>query len=275
MNTVGMGAADSTRQVSDSSMLWRGMPWRDIKEGVRSGFAVHYELGKIKASANVNAAIAPWGDGFNLFGSDGAAVAVLDELGGGKTFSSDGDNEGVSLQQIALPFQISRDHKLFVAECRLKTSTITDTKHGFFWGLAQALTLSATVPITAAGAIADTNIVGFHRLEADGDMLDTVYKADGVTQVTVQADAVTLVADTYVKLGIRYEPVGDQANAYALSFWRNGVRLSSSKTIPAAAGTDFPNDVRMGLVFALLNATATTPGTTSIQWMRAAQLFDY
>jgi hypothetical protein len=127
--------------------------------------------------------------------------------------------------------------------------------------------LTATSPITALGAIADINIVGFHRLEGDGDMFDTVYKADGVAQVTVQADAITLAADTWVKVGIVFNPLNNE-----LSFYRNGVKLSGTKIIPSVAGTDFPNDVRLGLVIALLNATGTTPGSSEIDWWRAAQL---
>lgn len=272
MRTVGLGGAVEERTPSET--LWRGFPVEDVQEGVRNGYFRHWEFGEIKASANVNASVAAWGDGLNLYGSDGAVVAVLDEVGGGKTFSSDGDNEGVAFQQIALPFQISRSHGLSVFECRLKTSTITDTKHGFFWGLGDAMTLSATVPIAAAGTLADENFVGFHRLEGDGDQLDTVYKAATVTQVTVKADAYTLVADTYVKLGMRFEPKNDRSGNYYLSFWVDGVRLADDKQIPSASGTDFPNHVRMGLLFALLNATASTPGSTSIQWMRGGQLYD-
>jgi hypothetical protein len=127
--------------------------------------------------------------------------------------------------------------------------------------------LTATVPITAAGAIADVNIVGFHRLEGDGDQFDTIYKADGVTQVTVQADAAVIVADTWVKLGMVFDPSNN-----SLSFYRNGVKLSTTYTVVAAAGTDFPNDVRLGFVIAVLNATASTPGSSEIDWVRIAQL---
>ncbi len=256
-----------------SGTIWGRIPVRDIIEGVVPGYFRHFNFVEFRKSANVNAAVAFWADGWNLFGSDGAVVADAGAQGGGATFSSDGDNEGVSFQMVGLPFFLSRDYGRFAFEVRLKTSTITDTKHGFFTGLLDTATLSATVPIAAAGTLADENFVGFHRLEGDGDAIDTVYKADGVTQVTVGTDAITLVADTYVKLGMYYEPFGDKDGAYALSFYKDGVRLASSKIIPSAAGTDFPNDVQMGPVCAVRNAAGSSPGTLTLRRWRAAQLY--
>jgi hypothetical protein len=62
------------------------------------------------------------------------------------------------------------------------------------------------------------------------------------------------------KLGFVYEP-SDTNGVYYMTFYKNGIPLADKKQIPSAAGTDFPNDVRMGFVFAVLNATASTPGT--------------
>jgi len=70
-----------------------------------------------------------------------------------------------------------------------------------------------------------------------------------------------------VKLGMIFDPKNNQ-----LSFWRNGVKLANTYTVVAAAGTDFPNDVRLGLVVAVLNATASSPGSAEIDWWRCAQL---
>lgn len=204
--------------------------------------------------------------GWKGFADTGGTVVVADEVGGAVTLSSDGDNEGASIGMIHYPFQISRSHGKLWFEARVKTSTIADTKHGIFFGLIDSSTLSATVPIAAAGTLADENFVGFHRLEGDGDYYDTVYKANGVTQVTVKADASVIVADEYQRLGFVYDPLN-----YRLTFYKNGVELPDYVTVIAAAGTDFPNDVRLGIVVAVLNATASTPGNSSIDWVRCAQ----
>lgn len=211
--------------------------------------------------------------GWKGFASTGGAATVADIVGGGLTLGSDGDDEGVSIGMIHYPFQISRSHGKLVFEARIKTSTIADSKHGFFLGLIDSSTLSATVPIAAAGTLADENFVGFHRLEGDGDKADFVYKANGVTQVTQLADAATLVADTFTKLGFVFEPADDALTAFSLRCYQDGVELPQTTTysVPSAAGTDFPNDVRLGAVLAILNATGTSPGDSTIDWIRIAQ----
>lgn len=255
--------ADTARNPSQS--LWGDCPVLEIIEGSRAGWHFFDDFLAFPNAAT-NTSEANLGV-YKYFTSDGADIADSDEVGGVVDFSSDGDNEGASLATVQLPYQIDLSTGDFWFEARIKSSTITDTKHGFFVGLLDSATLSATVPIAAAGTLADENFVGFHRLEGDGDKLDTVYKADGVTQVTVATDAITLVADTYVKVGMRYN-----ARTEKLTFYKDGVPLTDTKTIPSADGTDFPNDVRMGLCFALLNATATTPGSSSMDWWKAAQL---
>lgn len=181
--------------------------------------------------------------------------------------SSDGDNEGANFSQGIETFSIIQDAGELVFECRFKTSTIANTKHGIFLGLMEAHTQSATVPIAAAGTLADANFVGFHRLEADGDYVDTIYKANGVTQVTVKADAQILVADTYIKLGMVFNRGGDNE----LRFYVNGFELPDTYSVPSSAGDDFPNDVQLGVSYAVLNATGTTPGDTHLSWLRCAQ----
>jgi hypothetical protein len=266
-----------------SPAIWGKSFWNNIKEGVVPGVAGHTDFSHFKLSSNVNAAQAYWSMGWKLFGSDGGVVALLDEPGGGITISSDGDNEGVGLGLAQPVLKIIRGGKRAAWECRFKTSTITDTKHGLLMGLMDSTAMTATVPIAAAGTVADVNVTGFHRLEGDGDQLDVIYKADTVTQVSVDTDVLdgtvgpdgtlpsALVADTWTKVGQVFIPSGDRAGQYALVSYVNGIRLpGADKLIPSAAGTDFPNDVNMLPFFALLNATASTPGTASLSWFRWA-----
>ena len=202
-----------------------------------------------------------------VFSSTGGLFTKVDAEGGVRTLGSDGDNEGSSVRSGTYPYKIIRDAGELVYEARVKTSTIADTKHGFLLGLCEDTAFSATVPIAAAGTLADLNFVAFHRLEGDGDYVDTVYKANGVTQVTVKADAQVLVADTYIKLGMVFNRKGDNR----LYFYADGIELPDYKEIPSAAGTDFPNDIRLGWFPAVLNATGTTPGDVNVDWVRVAQ----
>lgn len=268
LNTTSSTGANTDR--GPSPQIWADCPVADIQEN--PSFGLHFFDDFLHFAPVAAGAQALYGSYYG-FADTGGSVAVADEVGGVITFSSDGDNEGASIQTPQKFVQISRSYKKLWFEARVKFSTIADTKNGFFVGLIDTATLSATVPITAAGAIADENVVGFHRLEGDGDMLDVVYKADGVTQVTLAADAVTLAADTYVKVGFVFEPTNSIGNYY-VRFFYNGVEITGARyQIPSAAGTDFPNDVRLGLVAAVLNATGSSPGDVKMDWWRIAQLF--
>ncbi len=261
--------------------LWMDCPWMDIVEGRDPntvGVYSHFDFRKMKLSTNINAAIAYWDQGLLAFGSDGAVIAALAAQNGGVTISSDGDNEGLSFQQVVAPYKISRATKRLWFEVRIKRSAITDTKFGAFFGLGELMTLSATVPIAAAGTIADQNLVGWHILEGDGDQADFIYKANGVTQVTLRTDAISggIVADTWVKLGFKWDPADKDGPNLLTMFVDGGCRTTTAGlagyTMASADGTDFPNDVILSPMIALLNATGTTPGTLSISDLWCAQL---
>ena len=255
---------DSGTRRKFSPGLWGNCPWDGIKSGIVNGIAFDddFEGGPIVAAG----AQAAYGHYYG-FASTGGSVVDAAEQFGALTFSSDNDDEGASIALQVACLQITQNGGDLWFEARFKTSTITDTKHGIFVGLIDAATLGATVPIAADGTLADENLVGFWRLEGDGDKMDTYYKADSVTAVAVQADAVTLVAATYKLVGMRY--VKSEKKLY---FFDDGVALATTKTIPNAAGTDFPADVILRPVFAVLNATNTTPGNSSLDWWGFAQV---
>jgi len=255
-------------QDGPSPRIWGNLPQSEIDS--RPGRIIHIfdrfdALGPhaSASSSTVTEKNGPWSTFISQGGSITAASASVP--GGGITVSADGDDEGVVLTRWLPLFKIAYGGKPFWFEARVKSSTVANTKHGIFVGMINAITPSATVPIAADGTLADQNLVGFHRLEGDGDAIDTVYKANGVTQVTVKADAIALAADTYVKLGMYFDGT-------TLFFFKDGVLLPDSKVIPSAAGTDFPNDVTLSPVFAVLNATGTDPGSATFQWVRVAQL---
>ena len=255
---------DSGTRRKFSPGLWGNCPWDGIKSGLVDGIAREddFEGGPIVAAG----AQAVYGSYYG-FADTGGSVADAGEQFGALTFSSDGDNEGASIALQVACLQITKAAGDLWFEATFKTSTIADTKHGIFVGLIEAASLSATVPIAANGTLADQNLVGFWRLEGDGDKMDTYYKANGVTAVAVAADALTLVAATYKRVGIRYSR--DEHNLY---FYDDGVVLADSKAIPDATGTDFPADAILRPVFAVLNATAISPGSSTLGWWAFAQL---
>jgi len=262
---------DTTRLPSAS--IWGRFPWASIRDGHTDGSIFFEDF--VTQPVTANTTEGNWGS-YATFGSTYASGTMNpgSGTGGEVILASDDDNEGASIRTVQTPFKLSQSHLLFAFEIRLKVSTIADTKFEFFAGLMENATLTATVPITATAAtLADKNLVGFYRTESDGDAIATTYKADGVTAVTIAAAEIVPVADTYLKLGMLYRPFGDIKGNYRLSFYKDGTRLASSKQLPSAAGTDFPNDVGLGFVLAVRNAAGSSPGTLTCDWVRIGQVY--
>lgn len=282
MSATAMFAGTDTSR-APSGTIWGDCPWNEIGEGNVPGYRFFDDFMSFNITVQTTEGDWSAGGGYAQFSSTGGTLAndSTTGTGGEVKIGSDGDNEGASFRTVATPFRLSRSFREFWFEARIKTSTIADTKHNIFIGLLEDVALDATHPITALGALSDNNMVGFQRPETarsvagtGGAIMNTMYKANGVTAVTLQTDAVALVADTYTKVGIKWRRGTDRTypGTNILSFYQDGARLSTAYNMASAAGTDFPNDVSLGLVFAVLNATASSPGTSTIDWWRAAQI---
>lgn len=269
---------DTARRPSAS--IWKDCPIARLKEdaGVGIFFRDDFVQTALLATPTITTQ-AYYNNGWKAFGSAGGTLlSAFTENGGGLKADETDDNEGVNFATLATPFKIAPGKGDFWYEARLKVSTITANDGSFLAGLMDAQTLTVIKPITALGALADVNFFGFRSLEATPQKVDTIYKADGVTAVVVKTDILggcptttALVADTYVKLGMRFQPYGSPYGANVLSFYVNGFKLPDQKTIPTAAGTDFPNDVQMGLVFAYL-CGSSNDSTFTVDWVQCAQI---
>lgn len=213
--------------------------------------------------------------GLRVFTSTGGYFTAIDAEGGVRKLGSDGDNEGAAIGSAYQPYKIIQNAGELVFEARVKTSSVaaaTDTTaHDFFVGLMDSTALSAVVPITATtGTMADVNFVGFLRdttSTTTAAAFETTSKADGQTVVKYSTSVGTIVADTWIKVGMVFNRGGDNV----LRFYTNGVEHATSIAIPSAAGTTFPNDVRMGWVMGVTNSGATNTGYASIDWIKVAQ----
>lgn len=262
------GSSDTARHRSPA--IWSDCPWDLIRSGEMGGVAFFDDFDTVGFTVpTTEGQIGPY---YKAFTSTGGTIKPTTVARGGVVeLGSDGDDEGASIATCSPPFQIIRgDGKLWF-EARVKVNTIAVTKFDAFIGLGELMTLTATVPITAtAGAMADQNFVGFLRpgtsTTGDGSILRFCYKANGVTAVTVKDTASTFVADTYIKLGFTFDPID-----YKLRFFIDNVLQLTTYTVVSAAGTDFPNDVLLGPIAAVLN-TAVNTSLFSIDWWRVAQL---
>jgi len=281
IKNISWRGADTDRKPSAS--VWSNCPFDHIRNGVVNG--VWFEDNFQNFNVTPPTTEGNWSGsagGYAVFSSTGGTItpqslSALTKAGlptSGITIASDDDNEGVGIRTLSTPFALNRANQRFWFECCIKKSSIANTIAEFFIGLMENTALTAVVPITTTAAtLADKNLFGFYSTESAGSNASVTYKADGVAAVVVSSNEITFTANTFTKLGIKYEPNGDAAGSYALSFYQDGTRLASTKIIPDSSGTDFPTDVAMGPALAIRNAAGSSPGNVTIQWWRAAQLY--
>lgn len=256
-----LGGGDTNREPSPN--IWGDCPILSILEGSIAGVMIidDFERGFITPTITTLINV----DGYACFGSSGATITFDDATGGGIILTEATDNESVSMTCEQHPFWLNSSKRDLWFEARIKVSTIA-ANHAFLVGLMDTTSLAAAVPVTATGAIADMNFVGFHRPEANTTAIDASYKADGVTDVEVNSDIGTLVADTYIKLGMKFT-----SSDAKLAFYLDGIKQAATKTLGAAAGTDFPDDIGLAPVIGqTLGASASK--TITMDWWRCVQL---
>ena len=206
-----------------------------------------------------------WGR-YKTFGSAGSACSDGDAVGGVLVLTETGDDEGMALATTGLPFQIINTGGMLGFEARVQISLIANDGLNTCIGLASSVAYSVGEPITTSGELYNTMaFVGWNQLEADGDQYEPVYQESGDTKVTVKADAVTMVASTWVKLGFLFEP-----ERKLLTYFVNGVPLVDTVSISDTAAAEFPNNVRLGMCLGTI-ADDTSPGTFSIDWWKCYQ----
>jgi len=268
---------DTTR--GPSPVIWADCPWSEIFNQVGQGqggyqFFDDFLHGGI--TPTITTAIdLTGGSGYSAFGSAGATMTYDDVAGGAIVLTEATADESLTLYTENHPYRISQDAGKLWFEARIKCSGIVTNANSFFVGLMDTTTPTDAVPLTATGALADMNLVGFHAPEANTSAFDASYKADGVTAVEVNSDIGTLVADTYVKLGMVYDPTPSTTGTKAqLVFYVDGAKQASVATIPDATGTDFPADIGLGLGIALAVGAGAETDTLTMDWWRVAQLVD-
>ena len=256
-----LGGGDTRRIPSPN--IWGDCPILSILEGSIAGTMIidDFERGFITPTITTLINV----DGYACFGSAGATITFDDQTGGAVVLTEATDDQSVSMTCEQHPFWLNSSKGDLWFEARIKASTVA-ANHAFALGLMDTTALAAAVPVTADGAIADVNFVGFHRPEANTTKFDTSYKADGVTAVEVNSDLGTLAANTYIKLGMKFTSTDNK-----LAFYVNGIKQASTKTLGAAAGTDFPDDIGLAPVIGqTLGASASK--TLTMDWWRVVQL---
>jgi|TARA_Y100000310_G_scaffold199226_1_gene199214 hypothetical protein len=206
-------------------------------------------------------------EGYTVYADTGGTIADLaTEAGGAIRLLTDAtDNDELHAQlgtATSAPFKFASSMPMWF-EARIRTNTIADTKLPFFVGMAEEAA-AASAFMGDAGALAnlaDMDWVGFFRTEADGDKLDTVHLTETGTATEVAADAVTLVADTWIN-------VGWYCDGTTVTFYADGVALATTVAIAAA---EFPDTEELSPIIGCKNASAAG-FQLDMDWWWALQL---
>jgi hypothetical protein len=197
----------------------------------------------------------------------GSTISVLaTDPNGALVISGTTDNETSAISALggkntAGHFVLTSGKKSWF-EARIKTANITDAKYGFFCGFAEEALLAEDSLLADDGTVNDKDYIGFLRVEGDGDKLDTVHRKAAGAAVVVKADAITVAADTYIKVGF-------YCDGTTVTFYANGVALADTCALATAT---VPTGEEMAF-YLILNNAAAEAATVTIDWVRIAREF--
>jgi hypothetical protein len=149
-------------------------------------------------------------------------------------------------------------------EARIKKTSVDDNALAFAFGIGEPGFAAENALVDDTGALADKDFVGFQTLQASGEEIDVVYRKSGGSVVQIKDNAATMVADTWIKLGMVYDPNAPVDKK--IRVFVNGVLQPDSVTDAIiSAGTAFPTDEEMTLVF-LTKVGAAAESTAYVDW---------
>lgn len=198
--------------------------------------------------------------------SNASAALLATETGGVVRLSTyaTANNEAsiVSGDNTAGFCKITAAKRLFF-ECRFRVAQIANSVGNIFLGLSQEAMGGANL-ITDSDAMADADYVGWQILAADGDQVEPVYSTYGGTTRVVKADAQTLVAATWYKVG--FYVVNDE-----ITYCINGAPITAcTLTHPVKiTATDVPDGEELQ-VTCTIKAYTTTDVTVDLDWVKVA-----
>jgi hypothetical protein len=290
MNEVIYGSADAENGRGPSPSIWNDCPIEDFGEVPGKGIHIFEDfknalVGKETASATdftssigrVDGVI-PW---YAFTESDKLAdlalqadadgVLMLDQRGTDADVDCivAGDNVVGSVKTPAIGAT-----KGFWFEARVKFSSIADDVAGAFIGLCQPGEAKDAGGAMAAGGLTmqDIDYIGFARLSDDGDDLTVVSNeaASGVAQST--GSLITLVADTYVRIGFKLVSLGLNTK---IRFYANGVDLGDAVAITVdSTNANYPSETLMAATLSWIGESAVADGMNmKVDWVRVAQQY--
>ena len=161
-------------------------------------------------------------------------------------------------------------------EARLKKASVTDNQCAFAIGLVggihTAVAANNGLLEDNTGDIVDSiSFIGFRAKHDNGEELDFVYQDGGQTApVETIANIAALSADTYFKVGFRFDPNADSSKR--ITIYYNGMPQSTYVTATNIAATTFPKGDMLAFCAGMKNGEATATSMT-IDWWKMVQVY--
>ena len=219
-------------------------------------------------------------NGWTVVADNGPVLEQIDdpdvqagELGVVLMTGADADNDELYLTNsvAGTAFKIDDATLKLAFECRIKKSAVTDAGLTFFAGFASlGAAVAGTLVADAGTLIASKSFLGFSQDDADGDAVKAVAQKAAATQQTPLAANIAIVADTWVRLGLVYEP---SRGHNCVRWYVNGVEqvLTTKYTSAGIIAATFPDDVCVNPLIGFLHE-GVAHEKAEIDWLVAGQL---
>lgn len=225
--------------------------------------------------------------GYYVFKDSNGTLKGTTVAGGEVALFGTTDNDEVCMARsgalLSAPYVVaaaSSSGKKLWFEARIKRSVITDAKGGFFVGLADQTACANEFMVDAGDDFSDVDLLGFWGDETDdsvGSHVHIITQKTSAAFDTVLDTAATMEADTYMKLGFRYDPESSDP-AKRIAFFVDGVELgtyvgeaSGDATVYIQDTTNFPGGEGMAPIIGLKNAHGDD-FTVTMDWWTCYQL---
>lgn len=265
-----------------SPSIWGKFPWLEIQSGELDGCLfwddfTDYNLPATQTSEVTQGRYKAYCATAGAWITDAMPHSTT-PLGTGGIISGlcDTDGDAMAIGTQACPFSLlTTQSGVLCFEARVATTSILTNMGQIFCGLCEnsVVTFGAATPLANADATASTPaMIGFNRLEDGLGVLNTSYADHASSWTDIQASAnTTLAANTWIKLGIMFEPKGDPLRC--VRFFVDGVECTTAMTKAALLALTHLDAKGLGPCLAFYADSAGTADYLYLDWWRVGQTY--
>lgn len=281
MSRVRFGSAAAVTARAPSPIIWNDCPVDDIASDPAKGQHLFDDLHRSIVSGTTLVAGQPEGWTSYNDANDATDVAVQADNDGVLFLQHRGtDADVVAITtgdnvcgRFKTPTAGDAQRGLWF-EARIKVVTITNSDQGAFIGLSQPGEAKVSGGgMTAGGAgMSDIDHVGFAQLSGDCDDLILVYNEATSGTAQTSTGVITLVADTWVRIGFK---VVTKGQGTYLQWYKDGVYLGAAYDVNLTnANANWPGATDMDLLLSTVgeSGVANADGIY-VDWVRCAEVY--